>query len=51
MGMVPERIDYLRQAGLLLGHLQAEKIRQLGESVESARNPFAVTEPFRKLLG
>lgn len=50
MGMVPERIDYLSHAGLLLGHLQQEKIRQLGESIESVRTPFAVTEPFRRLL-
>jgi uncharacterized protein (DUF362 family) len=50
MGMVPERIDYLSHAGLLLGHLQQQKIRQLGESIESVHTPFAVTEPFRRLL-
>lgn len=49
MGLVPERIDYLCHAGLLLGHLRTEKIRQLGEHVEDVRNPFAVTETFRRL--
>ena len=50
MGLVPERIDYLAKAGVLLGHLQAEKIRQLGESVASVRTPFAVLPTFQKLV-
>jgi uncharacterized protein (DUF362 family) len=50
MGLVPERIDYLKRAGLLLGHLKLEKIRQLGETVESARTPFQVSEAFRQLV-
>jgi uncharacterized protein (DUF362 family) len=50
MGLVPERIDYLAKAGLLLGHLQPEKIRQLGESVASVRTPFAVLPAFQKLV-
>jgi uncharacterized protein (DUF362 family) len=49
MGLVPERIDYLCHAGLLLGHLRMDKIRQFGEAIEDVRNPFAVTEPFRRL--
>jgi uncharacterized protein (DUF362 family) len=49
MGLAPERIDYLAQAGLLLGHLKPAMIRQLGESIESVRNPFEVLEGFRKL--
>jgi uncharacterized protein (DUF362 family) len=49
MGLVPEIIEYLSHAGLLLGHLQTEKIRQLGEAIEDVRNPFAVTETFRCL--
>jgi len=49
MGLVPERIDYLSHAGLLLGHLQDEKIRQLGESIASVRTPFAVMEAFNRL--
>jgi len=50
MGLAPERIDYLAKAGTLLGHVQPEKIRQLGESVESARTPFAVLPAFQKLV-
>jgi uncharacterized protein (DUF362 family) len=49
MGLVPERIDYLVQAGLLLGHLKEDKISQLGESVVRVRTPFAVLEPFERL--
>jgi len=51
MGLVPERIDYLAHAGLLLGHLQIEKIKQLGESLESVRTPFAVLDAFKRLKG
>jgi uncharacterized protein (DUF362 family) len=50
MGLKPERIDYLAKAGVLLGHLQAEKIRQLGESVASVRTPFTVLPAFQKLV-
>jgi uncharacterized protein (DUF362 family) len=50
MGLVPERIDYLAKAGTLLGHLQPDKIRQLGESVASVRTPFAVLPAFQKLV-
>jgi uncharacterized protein (DUF362 family) len=50
MGLAPERIDYLAKAGVLLGHLEAEKIRQLGESVASVRTPFAVLPAFQKLI-
>jgi len=49
MGLVPERIDYLSHAGLLLGHLQTEKILQFGEAIEAVCTPFAVTAPFRHL--
>jgi uncharacterized protein (DUF362 family) len=50
MGLAPERIDYLAQAGALLGHMQAEKIRQLGESVASVRTTFAVVPAFQNLV-
>jgi uncharacterized protein (DUF362 family) len=50
MGLEPERIDYLAKAGTLLGHLQPDKIRQLGESVRSVRTPFAVLPAFQKLV-
>jgi uncharacterized protein (DUF362 family) len=49
MGLAPERIDYLAHAGLLLGHLKEENIRQLGESVASVKTPFAVLHEFRRL--
>ena len=50
MGLAPERIDYLAKAGVLLGHIMPEKIRQLGESIASVRTPFAVLPAFQKLI-
>jgi uncharacterized protein (DUF362 family) len=50
MGLNPARIDYLAKAGTLLGHLQAEKICQIGESVASVRTPFTVLPAFQKLI-
>jgi len=49
MGLLPERVDYLAHAGLLLGHVKTENIRQLGEPLEGVRTPFAVLERFRHL--
>jgi uncharacterized protein (DUF362 family) len=49
MGLLPEKIKYLAQAGTLLGHIQAEKIQQVGESIESTLTPFEVLEAFRHL--
>jgi len=49
MGLQPEKIDYLARAATLLGHIQTEKIRQLGETIASVRTPFAVLEAFRHL--
>jgi uncharacterized protein (DUF362 family) len=49
MGFVPERVDYLANAGLILGHLKEEKIRQLGESIASVHSPFAVLDEFSHL--
>jgi uncharacterized protein (DUF362 family) len=49
MGLAPERVDYLKKAGSLLGHLGADKIVQLGESVAGVRTPFAVLDTFRRL--
>lgn len=51
MGLVPERVKYLFRAGTLLGHLKADKIQQLGESVASVRTPFAVLPAFQKIVG
>jgi uncharacterized protein (DUF362 family) len=49
MGLVPERVKYLAQAGTLLGHVNSQKIQQLGESIASVRTPFAVLEAFRRV--
>jgi len=49
MGLAPERINHIAHAATLLGHIDAQKIRQLGESIASARTPFAVLEAFRHL--
>jgi uncharacterized protein (DUF362 family) len=49
MGLVPEKIDYLKRAALLLGHMQAEKIEQLGEKVVNVRKPFKILPAFEGL--
>jgi uncharacterized protein (DUF362 family) len=51
MGLLPERIEYLAQAGLLLGHLKEENIQQIGESIAQVLTPFDVLENFKKLKG
>jgi uncharacterized protein (DUF362 family) len=50
MGLVPERVGYLKKAGYVLGHIREEKIRQIGETVEGVRSPFVVLEQFRELV-
>jgi hypothetical protein len=42
-------VKYLDAAGTMLGHLDPEKIQQLGEMVGSARTPFAVLDGFKSL--
>jgi hypothetical protein len=49
MGLVPERIGYLRRAGLYLGHLREEKIHQIGASIAAVQSPFEVLDSFRRL--
>ena len=49
MGLRPERVKHLARAGTLLGHVNADKIQQLGESIGSVRTPFAVLECFQGL--
>jgi len=49
MGLRPERVKYLAHAGTLLGHMNTDKIQQLGESIASVRTPFAVLEAFQGL--
>jgi uncharacterized protein (DUF362 family) len=49
MGLAPEKIDHIARAATLLGHIETQKIRQLGEGIASTRTPFAVLEAFRHL--
>jgi uncharacterized protein (DUF362 family) len=50
MGLLPEKVDYLARAGTMLGHVEASKIQQLGESIDIVRTPFVVLPEFRKLV-
>ncbi len=50
MGLLPEKVEYLARAGTMLGHVEASKIQQLGESIESVRTPFALLPEFRRLV-
>lgn len=49
MGILPEKVKHLAQAGTFLGHLNSEKIQQLGDSIAQVRTHFAVLEAFREL--
>ena len=49
MGLVPERIDYLKRAALLLGNMEEQKIEQLGETVANTCKPFEILPAFQAL--
>ncbi len=49
MGIRPERIGYLKKAACLLGHIKAEQIHQIGESILSVETPFEVLDTFRSI--
>jgi uncharacterized protein (DUF362 family) len=49
MGLVPERIDYLKRSALLLGNMQEERIDQLGESIASTCTQFKMLPTFQAL--
>jgi hypothetical protein len=49
MGLLPEKVKHIARASALLGHIDPQKIRQLGESIASVRNPFSVLDQFRHL--
>jgi len=49
MGLLPEKIKHIAQAATLLGHIDREKILQLGESIASVCDPFSVLHQFRHL--
>ena len=50
MGLMPERVKHLAQAGTLLGHVKGDKIQQLGETIASVRTSFAVLPAFQALV-
>jgi uncharacterized protein (DUF362 family) len=49
MALMPERIKYLAAAGTMLGHINADKIQQLGEEIAAVRSKFAVVKEFSGL--
>jgi uncharacterized protein (DUF362 family) len=49
MRLVPEQVEYLAQAAILLGNLKEEKIAQIGETIAQVLTPFEVLENFKKL--
>jgi len=49
MGLVPERIKHIARAATLLGHIEPQRINQLGDSIESTNTPFAVLDEFNGL--
>lgn len=51
MGLLPERIEYLTKAGLLLGNLNEDKIQQLGETIAQVQTQFEVLDNFSRLKG
>ncbi len=49
MGLVPERIRYLAAAGTMLGHVNIDKIQQVGENVAAVQSNFALVQEFARL--
>jgi uncharacterized protein (DUF362 family) len=49
MGLLPEKINYIARAATLLGHIQPDKIQQIGESISSTLTPFSVLDAFKHL--
>ena len=49
MGLLPEKVKYLAGAGTMLGHVNADKIQQLGENVSAVTTTFLVLKEFGKL--
>jgi uncharacterized protein (DUF362 family) len=46
MGLMPERIKYLASAGTMLGHVNANKIQQVGGNIDSVFSRFKVVHEF-----
>src|ERR1700687_3334209 len=49
MRLRPERIKYLVSAGTMLGHVNSDKIQQLGEEITAVQSRFAVLPEFESL--
>ena len=46
MGLMPERIKYLAAAGTMLGNINADKIQQVGETIDTVFSRFKVVHEF-----
>jgi uncharacterized protein (DUF362 family) len=51
MSIEPRKIKYLEHAAKFLGNIEYEQIAQIGESLESLRKEFRVTQHFESLRG
>src|ERR1700730_3635333 len=49
MGLAPEKVKYLVNAGTMLGHIKVNNIQQVGETIAAVRSPFAVLREFEHL--
>jgi uncharacterized protein (DUF362 family) len=49
MGLIPDRIKYLASAGTMLGHINTDKIQQVGENIAAVRSKFTVIKEFSAL--
>jgi hypothetical protein len=46
-GLAPERIKYLGSAGTMLGHVNLDKIEQVGETIAALQTRFAILPELR----
>jgi uncharacterized protein (DUF362 family) len=49
MNIDPQKVGYIREAGVFLGNVDGDRIAQVGEALEPYRQDFAVLESFREL--
>src|ERR1700688_1083734 len=49
MGLAPEKVKYLAAAGTMLGHINANKIQQVGASIDTAFSRCKVVHEFNAL--
>jgi uncharacterized protein (DUF362 family) len=49
MGLIPDRIKYLASAGTMLGHVNTNKIQQVGEKIDTVFSRFKVVHEFISL--